>query len=329
MTPVALSAGRRRFVLGSMPFGSRIVRADYFRDEYLPCPIRIVARTPRGGASVVVLRITGHGPGGVRREARLLPAVAGLGLPVPHVRRGPVRDPDGPRSARMALLEYLPGRSLQALSLEGSAGLSTARRLLVEAAIRLESISARLAATTAGRGLPRVGLGAMLGTLTAARGPWWSNREFRSAAAILRPVLAGIRERSGFVNGDLQPANFLARGGRLTGYLDFEQAVFRDPLFGFAKYAIYDLAPLNRGGAIAAYLAARGFTDRDFAPRLALGCLLTLDREIAPAGGTPHLRAYRAHVVGLLRRALAVLRGARLPVAGPRAWWLPQVRLVD
>lgn len=316
-------------MVGALPPGSRIVRSEYFRDEYLPCPVRVVAREPRGGMTTVVLRITGHGAGGVLREARLLPVVSAAGLPVPRVLRGPVPDPDASPPGHMTLLSFLPGRSLQDLSRAGPAGRSTARRLLIEAAIRLESLAARIAASPVGRRLPRANLSAMLGSLTDAQGPWWRVREYRTAATALRPVLAAVPERLGFVNGDLQPANFLAANGRLTGYLDFEKAGFRDPLFGFAKYAIYDLAPLNRGGAIEAYLVARGFTDRDFAPRLALGCLLTLDREIAPAGGSPHLRAYRSHVLGLLRRSLAVLRGARLSADGPRAWWLPRVRLID
>jgi hypothetical protein len=70
----------------------------------------------------------------------------------------------------------------------------------------------------------------------------------------------------------------------VTAYLDFEAAKFEDRLIGFAKYLIYDLDPLNRAGLVREYLAHVGATTADFAPRLALGCLKTLQKEISPTG---------------------------------------------
>ena len=82
--------------------------------------------------------------------------------------------------------------------------------------------------------------------------------------------------------GTHQPANFLTDGERVTGFLDFEVACFRDPLMGIAKYPVYDLHPLNKAGFVDLYLTSKGLDHTDFAPRLALMCLETCS-EVCPS----------------------------------------------
>jgi hypothetical protein len=90
----------------------------------------------------------------------------------------------------------------------------------------------------------------------------------------------------------------------VTAYLDFEEARFEDRLIGFAKYRIYDVAPLNFAGIVRDYIGYVRATPADFAPRLALGCLRTLQNEIAPTGGDRDMAAYRERVLDLLNKSL-------------------------
>ena len=83
----------------------------------------------------------------------------------------------------------------------------------------------------------------------------------------------------------------------MTGFVDFEAACFQDPLIGFAKYPIYDIHPMNRAGLIDSMLESLGFSPRDFAPRLALGCLMTLQNEIPVRPATADERSYKDHVL--------------------------------
>ena len=69
--------------------------------------------------------------------------------------------------------------------------------------------------------------------------------------------------------GDLQPANFLAvrkdHAWTLSGFLDFENAAFRDVLLGLAKYKTHDLHPLNKAGAVESWLTANAIPAATFA----------------------------------------------------------------
>jgi len=116
--------------------------------------------------------------------------------------------------------------------------------------------------------------------------------------------MPAISEPLVFTNGDYQPANFLTEEGELSGVVDFELAALQDPLVGFAKYPIYDMYPLNGAGVVDDFLESCGYSWKDFAPRLALGCLITLQREIIVEGGDEHEHRYRERVITLLYHAL-------------------------
>ena len=81
-----------------------------------------------------------------------------------------------------------------------------------------------------------------------------------------------IDQRYVALYGDLQPANFLAvRSGpgaaewTLSGFLDYEGGAFRDLLLGLAKYKTHDLHPLNKAGAVEAWLSANDVSAQTFA----------------------------------------------------------------
>lgn len=295
-----LSAFERNLLRRTLPAGATIRSIRYFPHYAYPCPVEVVAELRGGAEFAVALREVRHPGGSIDREAALLPALARLGLPVPALLAGPVRDRSRRGSRPVVVLSRLPGEDLQQLSLKGGRALGVAADLLVEGVRRLHALTARLARTSAGRFVPKGNLASHLETIVARGGPWMADPVFRGATERLRPVLEKIRTPLVFSNGDYQPGNFLAADGRLSGFLDFEFAWFEDPLYGFAKYPIYDIYPMIKTDVVRRFCRAAGYRTEEFRPRLALGCLAILQREIAT--GATH--AYRARVLRLLARSL-------------------------
>jgi len=257
-------------------------------------------------ARSVVLRLSRH-PDRVATEAKLLATLANLGLPVPDVLAGPATDPDVAETCPFTVLSMLPGQDLQRLSLSSPVGLATAKFLVIEAVARLHALTATVRNTSVAAELPSRDLWAEVRAVLDRGGPWPDEPVFRDAVRQLEPILRAIRTPLVFSNGDYQPGNFLSDGHALTGFVDFESACFEDPHYGFAKYLVYDMDPLNDAGLVEHYLAVNGLSQRDFAPRLAARCLWTLQREIPASGGSPGAQRYCEHVLGLLREALRML----------------------
>lgn len=302
--PAPLTRFEARLVLGLCPAGTRLVRARYFRHHRYPCPIHVTVALPTGSRHDFVVRSIFHRKGRLAREVALYPLLARLGLPVPQVLAGPHRDPDAPGSKPRVVMSLIPGTDLQHLSLRGGRHLVQARDLLIEAVERMHAVTHEVEADPVVRVIPRGGLAYHLRSLLARKGPWLRVPFYADTAARLLPRLERIRTPLVFSNGDYQPANFLAEDGRLTGLLDFEYAWFEDPLYGFCKYPIYDLYPLNGAGVVEAWLRKHRCSKRDFAPRLALACLATLNREITVTAGN---HRYRDHVMGLLHESLKLI----------------------
>ncbi len=297
-TPATLTPFQQNMLLSICPPGSRIMEACYFRRGYLPCPIRVGVRTPEGSTRSLVLRVARHGD--VGQEARLLPILAGVGLPVPAVLAGPAPDPDIPAHPHVAAYCLLPGIDLQQLSQQSPPACRLAASLVLEGARRLASLTRTLRATTHAGFLHTVTLHDLLQAVVSRGGPWLHERAFGAAVEALHRVLDDTPDRTVFTCGDYQPGNFLTDGACVTGYLDFELACYQDFLFGFAKYPIYDIHPLNRGGLVSFVLEKERIPRREFDIRLALGCLITLQREIPVSGGDAD---YRDHVLKLLETA--------------------------
>jgi|TARA_B100002003_G_scaffold213461_1_gene211147 hypothetical protein len=294
-----LTKSQVRMVLGVFPTGSRITDWNHFQREYLPAPIRVTVRTPAGKIQSVVIRLARHGS--VEDEARLLGVLAKLGLPVPELLSSPVIDPEISSHPVIALYSLLPGINLQKLSERSAKDCRLAARLVVHATTRLAELTGSLRTCRETDFLPLFSLTDELNQIVSAGGPWLHMKIFLEAVSTLKPMLAEESEDPVFTGGDNQPGNFMTDGKKVTGYLDFEMAGYRDFLFGFAKYPIYDLHPLNRAGMIHTLLAETGYSVREFQIRLALGCLSTLQREISTNG--PDSK-YRNHVIGLLSHSL-------------------------
>ncbi len=295
-----LSVFQNSLVLSLFPEGTQVTEVKFFQREYLPCPIRVQVSLPNGSQHDVVLRLSRR-PFGVEREANLLPILARLGLPVPKVLAGPVSDPNSEGTESTTVLSLLPGESLQTWSRTSSAGLETAAQLLIKAVDRLHQLTEPLSQEEVAKELPHKDMMSELQSVVDNAGSWIKEPLFIDSIDQLRPVVASIQTPLSFSNGDYQPGNFLSNGEDLVGFVDFESACFEDPHIGFAKYRIYDLHPLNKAGLIERYLQAHNLSEHDLAPRMAVRCLSTLQREIPVSDSN---QEYGLHVLGLLQSAL-------------------------
>lgn len=293
---------QRELVLSVFPPGSKIINATHFQNKYLPAPMRVDIKTPSGCESSVVLRLARHGS--VEFEILVLRILAEKGLPVPEVLAGSVNDPDMADYSAVAVYSFLPGITVQNLSQQSSDACKTAARLVVEGACRLADLTDKLKGNSESAFLSTTTLSDRLESVVNNGGPWLDEAVFAKAVNRLRPVLEDNPDVLVFSGGDYQPANFLTDGHKVTGFIDFEMAGYHDFLFGFAKYPIYDIHPLNKCGFVSFLLREKRIDRRDFAIRLALGCLVTLQKEIPVTGPDEE---YRKHVVSLLGEAMKEL----------------------
>lgn len=289
-------------ILRSDPSFRSVSKSAYFDNYDLPCPVRVTLETNSGEKRVVVLRKARHGD--IEKEVEILRALEEFGLPVPEVLTGPFQNENGERAAVYSLL---PGENLQKFSMRSPEGLQKVKLLLIEAVIRLSEASDFMARHKISAFIPRHSLSYRLETLQTASSDWIDEEIFQRALKRLEAVFSEIKTPLVFSNGDYQPGNFLTQDGEITGFLDFESVSFQDPLMGFVKYPIYELQPLSETDVVSKFLELAGFSEQDFASRLALGCLQTLQKEIPVSGGDQETDTYRTHVLGLLEESLSKL----------------------
>jgi len=294
---VDLTELERDKILRLDPSFQEITQAAYFDNYDLPCPVRVEVRTRENQSRIVVLRTCRHG--NVDIEIKMFRALGEYGLPVPKILAEPFRNEHGRVVAIYSLLE---GENLQRLSMQSFQALQDAKHLLLEAVHVLMDAGNFILEHEVSESLPRRDLRTELETIEARQNGWREAPLFQLAVEKLNAVLPGVSTPLVLSNGDYQPGNFLAKDGRITGYLDFESPRYQDPLLGFVKFPIYDLRPLSRTDLVETFLIMRKFTKRDFTIRLALGCLKTLQNEMVPINRAQS--DYGKRVVGLLNSAL-------------------------
>jgi hypothetical protein len=300
-----LAPFQRALVLSACPRGTTIKGVRFAPQYTVKGPALVLVTHPDGSERTLVVKRSAS-PHGVLAEAQLFPVLTRLGLPVPAVLAGPAFDPHNPQTGPTTVSSYLPGTDLQRLSMASPAGLKTAGELVLEGIARLHSLTEAVRQEQIGRELPQTTLLTELRMVVERGGPWLQVPLFRQAVRQLVPILGEIRTPLVFSNGDYQPANFLSDRQRLVGFLDFELACFEDPHYGVAKYRVYDMAPFHQAGLVERYLESHHLSEVEFAPRLAIRCLWTLQREISLPGVNAD-NSYRQHVIQLLRQALRQL----------------------
>ena len=296
---VTISRNEQEHILKIDPSFQAIKEAVYFDNYDLPCPIRVTVTKKDNSQAVLVLRQNRHG--NVRKEVQIFRALKEYGLPVPEVLSGPFKMENGEHAATYSLL---PGENLQKLGMKSGKDLELAKKLLIEAVLKLIDATEYIKNHEISKYLPYITLISELEKVNTKDNPWFKEEFYRSAVTKLEPILKNMGAPLVLSNGDYQPGNFLAENGIITGYLDFESPSFQDPMMGFVKYPIYDMLPLARTDIVQIFLNKKGYSERDFNYRLALGCLKTLNQEIPVSGGDEEMEKYRTRTIHLLKQSI-------------------------
>lgn len=305
----ALSQRETEKILGVNPTYASVADSLFFDNYDLPCPVRVSVQRKDGGVEIVVLRKPRHGS--IHREVAMLNALAEFGLPVPQVLAAPFENENGEWCAVYSLL---PGENLQKLSSGSQEGLQEAKVLLVNAVQQLAAAGDYISQRDEFKDLPRVALRDELESVQdSSNNGWLRDPLYQMAIQDIAPRLKEITTPLVLSNGDYQPGNFLAKDGKITGFLDFESPSFQDPMMGFVKYPIYDLIPLSRTDMIDAFLKSQEFTRKEFSLRLVIGCLKIMKKEIDPEGRDESMREYRLRVASLLKGELEKLSDGLFP----------------
>lgn len=294
---VIIAQNEQEKILQIDPSFQSISEATYFDNYDLPCPIRVSVATKDNGLVTVVLRKNRHGD--IRNEIQIIHALKEFGLPVPEILTEPFKVANDEYAAIYSLL---PGENLQKISMKSKENLVLAKNLVVEGAIKLMDATDFVKNHEVAKVLPSITLIDELEALNTKDNPWLGEKIYQNTFQKLQKTIRDVKTSLVFSNGDYQPGNFLAQGGEITGYLDFEFSSFQDPMMGFVKYPIYDLDPLGETDIIQVFLKRRGFSETDFNYRLALGCLKVLKKEIPVSGGDKEVQEYRNRVLGLLKK---------------------------
>ena len=296
---VTLTQKELENVLKIYPQFQSVSEAVYFDNYDLPCPVRVSVKTKDNKIITLVLRKNRHGD--VENEVKIFRALKEFGLPVPEILVEPFKNEEG---EYVAILSLLPGENLQKLGMRSDEGLAQAKELLVQAVITLTSATDFIRKHEVSKIIPSISLTKELKDVSVKENPWFKEEVFQNAVQKLKSVLENITTPLVLSNGDYQPGNFLAQDGKITGFLDFESLSFQDPIMGFVKYPIYDLLPLSRTDIIKIFLDKKGFSEKDFNHRLALGCLKILKKEIPVSDGDTETEDYRNRVLSLLSKSL-------------------------
>ena len=307
-----LTSFQEAFLLSVCPKGTRIVSARLHRTVQLPCPIWVDLTLPNGELYQLILRMN-YILGGVEKEAAILPLLAQAELPVPTVLAGPVIDPTQPEAGAMTILNVLPGQSFLEWGLTAAPEqIQWAIGLILQGIDLMHSATEFLQHTPIAQQLLQRTPSWELQAIFARGGPWLSEPIFKQAIEALGPAVSKIGTPLAFSSGDYNQGNFLFEGERLTGIIDISSPCFEDPHISMAMYWIYCWNPYDQAGIVERYLERQHLTFTDFAPRLTLRCLRTLQENLPVRGGEDvrdewnfeTLADYRQRVLGLLTRAM-------------------------
>jgi len=312
---------------------SRILAAERNPETWMPFAWRIRLALPdetersvdvRAFASI--LTYYGAPAPDANVQARLFAALQRLGLPVPELLAGPFPDPENAGSL-IALTAKPTGGNLLLMTLDSNLPhrIRAATALVIEAIDRLHGLTDALLADPVGQELPRRPLSVDLSELVGRGGPWLADPLFAEAVKRLTPLVQQISDATPLVyTNDLYFPSFLRAESRLTdtfvapfGWPGDPRATsgqqiteyvlpfgwFGDPILGVAKFWTYDCYPFVHTGFVERYLYEKGITRREFAPRLAVRALWTLQREL-PVARPAEGPEYWDSLVGLLKHAL-------------------------
>jgi RNA polymerase sigma-70 factor (ECF subfamily) len=278
-------------------------------EMWMPFEVRVRLTLPNGFERSVDFRgfsnILNEFKGSGEDTVTLLNALKQCGLPVPERLSGLIPREDG---HQVALCSTPIGENLLLWAFDGNPHrIRRATDMGIAAIDQLHAITKRLLAEPIAKQLPRRTLVTELDELIMKGGPWLNQPDFASALQRLRPIVAEIAEKTPLCyTNDTYGPNFLRfQEDHITEFV-LPFGWFGDPLLGFAKLWTYDCYPFVHTGFVERYLFEHGFTRKEFAPRLAIRALWTLQRE-TPAEQGEGENSYRDDLMRLLRYALESL----------------------
>lgn len=336
----ALPAAYEELIRATLP-GARIVAVEREPETWMPFAWRVRLALPDGterssvdvrSFASILSYYDGAPAPNADLHARLFAALKRLGLPLPELLAGPMPDPENEGSL-VALTATPRGENLLTWALEGSLPhrIRAATNLTIAAIDQLHGLTEGLLADPVAAELPRRPLSLDLSEIVEKGGPWLSDPLFADAVKRLTPLVEKTSESTPLVyTNDLYFPNFLRVAG---GAADFSEAApfgwpgdprgdagravtefvqpfgwFGDPVLGLAKFWTYDCYPFVHTGLVERYLYEKGTSKAQFAPRLAVRALWTLQRELLvsrPAEGAE----YWDSQIALLKHALDSLDG--------------------
>lgn len=299
-----ISPWRKQWLLSAFPSGSTIITATiegYDWEAIADRAVRVEIQIPDGSTKEVILRMSGR-IDGIKTEAALLPVLASLGLPVPKLLAGPTIDPNFPDRGMLLATSAPLGQSALDWAVEGGTkAIDLACEVVMEAIERTKSITAGVEESPAAQLLERCSLQDELARVVSIGGPWMADSTFAGAVRLFQPIVAEIKDPLVFSDSGIGPNPRVDEDGTLVGFESFAWARFEDPHYQITKYWTYDCWPIRRAGFVERYLVHHNLTMRDFAPRLGVRALATLQREIPHTGGDD---GYRNEMLGWLKLAV-------------------------
>jgi|GEM_PF-1439865 len=299
--PSPLSEWRRGWLLSLYPEGSELLsaqRTGYEWEREAARSSRFEVRLPTGEQRQVEIRTSGR-RGGIELDAKLLPLLASLGIQTARLVGGPTPDPALPNWEPVITVEPLAGISATRWCLDQDfQGYQRACEAVLDGIDVLASVTAEVR-----KAIPEIETCRLVDELNRTGeigGPWLTHPEFKDALNRIRPVVEQIEAEPIFSDSGAGPNVIVDESGSFVGFEDLAWARIEDPHYGATKYWTYDCYPLRWVGFVERYLVHHGLTMRDFAPRLAVRALATLQREIPLEGNDQ----YRDDMLGWLRMAM-------------------------
>jgi aminoglycoside phosphotransferase len=289
------------------PLADRIVSVESYRPGYASYPARATLLLQGGSLTTVVVKADARADP-ISREAKVLRALAGLGVPVPTVLAGPLESDSGDAPLTIVVLSELPGEPLPWIGLNDLSRAYRTCRLLGQAVDQMHSLTPAIRRLEIGSELPNTTLQSELDAIVARGGPWLDHPLFREALALLEGEIPLEQSALVFSSGDYNPLNFVVLDDAISGWLDFAAACFEDPLVGFAKFLLWADDGLGWGAGAKAGLVERYLYEHDVEPRTFLLRLvlrgLTHVQHV-PADGSAR------HMIEVIREAVGRLGATR------------------
>ncbi len=236
-----------------------------------------VSLAQSSGPLTCAVKFSPDGAAALHREATALRLIEQAELPGPRLLGEPIDLLDGTGAMALSIVE---GEPLPWMGVIEVAVADQTCRLMSQALDQLHGYTPAMQATDEQGLLPRRTLRNELSEVASS--PWTQTPIHQAAADAVAKHLDVEELPLVFTNGDYNPLNVLFTPSGELAWIDFEHAVFEDPLIGLAKFWFWSddrgWALARQSGLVERHLFRHGITPQTFAVRVALRGLQHLAR---------------------------------------------------